>query len=254
MIKFFRHIRQTLIMENKTSKYFKYAIGEIILVVIGILIALQINNWNQTRQEKQQSLEICEGLKDETQRNISNLKIDINRLEGMLGADLEFLKMMGENYKDKEVRRLDSLVSYSISAPRLSLQQSVLNQSLNNNVWIKHISKDLKNRVYDFPRFIQDIKNREELIEQYVNEQFIPLISTQYSLRNMDAIFSPSMKEIGQSNFEIDSRKILGVLALENVLDNKYFLLNDVKRDYNSLLNSYESLLKALDDAIKNLK
>ena len=47
MIKFFRHIRQNLIMENKTGKYLKYAIGEIVLVVIGILIALQINNWNE---------------------------------------------------------------------------------------------------------------------------------------------------------------------------------------------------------------
>ena len=47
MIKFFRKIRQNLLMENKTGKYFKYAIGEIVLVVIGILIALQINTWNQ---------------------------------------------------------------------------------------------------------------------------------------------------------------------------------------------------------------
>ncbi|MGB5417519.1 DUF6090 family protein [Algibacter sp.] len=49
MIKFFRHIRQQLLSENKTGKYFKYAIGEIVLVVIGILIALQINNWNENR-------------------------------------------------------------------------------------------------------------------------------------------------------------------------------------------------------------
>ena len=53
MIKFFRKIRQNLIMENKTSKYLKYAIGEIILVVIGILIALQINNWNERKKEEQ---------------------------------------------------------------------------------------------------------------------------------------------------------------------------------------------------------
>ena len=51
MIKFFRHIRKSLLMENKTSKYFKYAIGEIILVVIGILIALQINNWNESKKQ-----------------------------------------------------------------------------------------------------------------------------------------------------------------------------------------------------------
>jgi|TARA_R110000737_G_C14509985_1_gene473452 hypothetical protein len=46
MIKFFRKIRQNLVSKGNTGKYLKYAIGEIILVVIGILIALSINNWN----------------------------------------------------------------------------------------------------------------------------------------------------------------------------------------------------------------
>jgi hypothetical protein len=50
MIKLFKKIRQNLLLENKTSKYFKYAIGEIVLVVIGILIALQINNWNENKK------------------------------------------------------------------------------------------------------------------------------------------------------------------------------------------------------------
>ena len=52
MIKFFRKIRYDLMEKNKTSKYFKYAIGEIVLVVIGILIALSINNWNEGRKDK----------------------------------------------------------------------------------------------------------------------------------------------------------------------------------------------------------
>ncbi|TYA57509.1 DUF6090 family protein [Formosa maritima] len=51
MIKLFRNIRQNLLNEGKTTKYFKYAIGEIILVMIGILLALQVNNWNQERNE-----------------------------------------------------------------------------------------------------------------------------------------------------------------------------------------------------------
>ena len=51
MIKFFRNIRQKLLNEGKTANYLKYAIGEIVLVVIGILIALQINNWNEQRKE-----------------------------------------------------------------------------------------------------------------------------------------------------------------------------------------------------------
>lgn len=52
MIKLFRNIRKNLLNEGKTSKYFKYAIGEIILVVIGILIALSINTWNEERKER----------------------------------------------------------------------------------------------------------------------------------------------------------------------------------------------------------
>ncbi|PTM01874.1 MAG: hypothetical protein DA407_15585 [Bacteroidetes bacterium] len=63
MIKFFRKIRQNLLMENKTSKYFKYAIGEIILVVIGILIALQINNWNEKSKLKIEEIKLLKEMR-----------------------------------------------------------------------------------------------------------------------------------------------------------------------------------------------
>ncbi|SFN69860.1 hypothetical protein SAMN04487989_102501 [Bizionia echini] len=62
MIKFFRKIRQKLLSEGKTGKYFKYAIGEIVLVVIGILIALQINNWNEKRKESKKEDQLIDVL------------------------------------------------------------------------------------------------------------------------------------------------------------------------------------------------
>ncbi|MEJ2585762.1 MAG: DUF6090 family protein, partial [Robiginitalea sp.] len=52
MLRFFRQIRQRLLTENRFSKYLLYAVGEILLVVIGILIALQIDNWNEDRKER----------------------------------------------------------------------------------------------------------------------------------------------------------------------------------------------------------
>ena len=69
MIKFFRKIRFTLMEQNKTSRYFKYAIGEIILVVIGILIALGINNWNNNRLNEQRNQELLVKLVNELNLN-----------------------------------------------------------------------------------------------------------------------------------------------------------------------------------------
>ncbi len=77
MIKFFRHMRESLLLENKTSKYFKYALGEIILVVIGILIALQINNWNEDKKIQNNITTSLNLLKDEIEINkmsISSVK------------------------------------------------------------------------------------------------------------------------------------------------------------------------------------
>ncbi len=66
MIKFFRKIRQNLLSEGKTGKYLKYAIGEIVLVVIGILIALQINNWNENRKAIQNEYRLVDKMIEQT--------------------------------------------------------------------------------------------------------------------------------------------------------------------------------------------
>ena len=76
MIKFFRKIRQNLIMENKTSKYFKYAIGDIVLVVIGILIALSINNWNEERKVQNRLLNIYSLIYNDFENDKLELKIN----------------------------------------------------------------------------------------------------------------------------------------------------------------------------------
>ena len=80
MIKFFRKIRQNMIMENKVSKYILYAIGEIVLVVIGILIALQLNNWNEWKKERVVEREILIDLVENLEINIRTIEFDIEYL------------------------------------------------------------------------------------------------------------------------------------------------------------------------------
>ena len=77
MINFFRNIRKKLAEENKPAKYLRYAIGEIFLVVVGILIALQINNWNQNRIEKKVEKRLLQELFVNLEYNEQSLKSDI---------------------------------------------------------------------------------------------------------------------------------------------------------------------------------
>lgn len=72
MIKFFRKIRQNMLKENRFGQYLLYALGEIVLVVIGILIALNINNWNQEQTNKRKSKELLTGMTKDLAQDIAN--------------------------------------------------------------------------------------------------------------------------------------------------------------------------------------
>jgi len=72
--------------ENKTRKYFKYAIGEIILVVVGILIALSINNWNEAQKEEALELDYLTGIKTDLESNINTAEYRISRILHKISA------------------------------------------------------------------------------------------------------------------------------------------------------------------------
>jgi hypothetical protein len=82
MIKFFRAIRQNSLMKNKTSTYVKYAIGEIALVMVGILLALQVSNWNQNRQKEALEIDLLKKLKE-----------DLTSMNGDVSADLKTMRL-----------------------------------------------------------------------------------------------------------------------------------------------------------------
>ena len=73
MLRFFRTIRRRLLDSGSLRKYFVYAIGEILLVVIGILIALQINNWNEGRKDKNKELQILQAIQSNLKEDAANL-------------------------------------------------------------------------------------------------------------------------------------------------------------------------------------
>ena len=169
MIKFFRKIRYNLMSENKTGKYFKYAIGEIVLVVIGILIALQINNWNSNRIEKESDSQLIGAL-------ITDLKLKNEELI----SDLEYGKSLIENTDNiiefwAKKKRIDTLnLKYSINSLGddrgfLNEKSSVLEGLTNSGLW-KRLPDSLIREIDDVYRFkLGAVKTSFEKTTEYAS-------------------------------------------------------------------------------------
>jgi hypothetical protein len=100
MLKIFRKIRQSLLTQNKFSKYLLYAIGEIVLVVIGILIALSINNWNSERINRKQEKEYLSRLVVDLEKDLDNLQSTFTRYQQKLIVGKIVVDQLGENNSD----------------------------------------------------------------------------------------------------------------------------------------------------------
>ena len=119
MIKFFRKIRQNLLSEGKTGKYLKYAIGEIILVVIGILIALQINTWNEERSDKNQERQLLSQMYKELEMDYSHLIEISDYSKEKLNATKLLINVIDQKitYYDSLNNAFSNAITYSSFTP-----------------------------------------------------------------------------------------------------------------------------------------
>jgi hypothetical protein len=167
MIKFFRKIRQKQIMENKTSKYFKYAIGEIVLVVIGILIALQINNWNTNKaNEKQAYNQLLE-----VQKEILNNIIEFDAKSNYYFEKLKNVRrVFSDTLTFEDYHNNRALSSIMTSDSPIVTQNEAFNKLVQNadNLPDKYkpLVTDLKN-LYNHSKFEDSYANLSILINQH---------------------------------------------------------------------------------------
>ena len=115
MIKLFRHLRKNHITENQTirknTNYFKYAVGEIGLVVIGILIAMQVNNWNENRKIRIWEDKFLNDLKRDLQSDKQQLD-DVIEFQTKKGTALEEIMVLIKNDNEISKPKIDALFSF----------------------------------------------------------------------------------------------------------------------------------------------
>ena len=174
MIPFFRKIRKQHADENQFLKYSRYAIGEIVLVVIGILIALQINNWNEAQKEIKKEQQILLNLREEFQQNINELQFDHKINEGCLNAVVALLNF--DESKDFETRTVDSLIGQMLNYATFDARLGVMNDIISSgNLELIRDSR-LKYALNQWTGELEDYK--EDVI-----------IRREYWIHNVPAIF-----------------------------------------------------------------
>jgi len=174
--------------ENKIGKYLKYAIGEIILVVIGILIALQINNWNQSKILKIEEVKSLESLQSEFKENLQ--KFDkIHALQ--VNKNDAITQILFSDVSKYSLSSLDSLylkANYNWTYnPSFGIYNSLINSGK-----IQLITSDtLKNRISQFKELVNDYLEDEIFImnfasqfsmEHFVNDESM-LVESKFGLR-----------------------------------------------------------------------
>lgn len=170
MIRFFRTLRQHLLGENRFSKYLLYAIGEIVLVVIGILIALQINNWNESRKEQKVLKEVLLNLKQDIEEDLVNLESLKKRLQERSGHAAMVLSALQDpgSLKDTSalvvaLTRSGWILNYT---PTFATYKEIMNSGKLSLIG----SEDLKKALADYLSQVEDNRRIEGAYETGLKE------------------------------------------------------------------------------------
>ncbi len=126
MLTLLRQIRKSLIQSGSARKYILYAIGEILLVMVGILLALQVNNWNEQRKDGRQYLKYINGLIEDVNADIDDLANNerANRVYAMAAKNLMHTYTSDQKFKDLELESPDGPVKEDTLRLLLSIQRS----------------------------------------------------------------------------------------------------------------------------------
>ncbi|MEO1032265.1 MAG: DUF6090 family protein [Bacteroidota bacterium] len=239
MIKFFRKIRQSLINENKMGRYFKYAIGEIILVVIGILIALQINNWNQKRLNRKKEISYLEEIKTSLESDTTRISEvpDFNVRKDSIVKN--FMRIFDAKLSNEE--RMEIVDSYSKPFTRYDSFKPKAT-TWNNFISAENINlitnKDLRTQLMEYYSFNYDgsVQERIKIMNRKViDENFHQFFTKEYTLKslNIDTEF-PTNTEF---KLHLNQQLLSDLFGIRFIMNLQNEFLNDTNERVETLID-----------------
>ncbi len=230
--------------KNKTGKYFKYAIGEITLVVVGILIALSINNWNEKQKDNNLEQIFLQKLK-------SNIQDDITLYKSATANNVEFTKhldsavIMLHNYKNHTTKDFQNHLQYLMFSSRFNTNKTAFNNLMSIGKMNIIQNDSITEKLFLYYREVLLIKeSMAEAIDTYNRNTFGPTI-LEFDYLNTDNLNA-------SSNFKTKSLEDYANYPLIiNSLNFKKFMFTVLLNDHKKQINNAESIIKLINSDLK---
>ena len=192
MVPFFRKIRKQLADDNQFLKYSRYAVGEIVLVVVGILIALQINTWNGHRLERQEEIRILKSVRNDLENTIKEFEF-LNQIRDLVLNSTKEIYTMA-NSGDFEGHTLDSLIGLTLYRPTFNNKLGAI-ELLFSSGKINMITNDsIREFLIAWPGSIDDMIEEEVYAVSVFQNNYYPVVARYLIIQNiLDLSFSSSM-------------------------------------------------------------
>ena len=248
MLRFFSKIRYKLAAENKTMKYMRYAIGEILLVVIGIFIAIQLNNWNEDRK----NLIVAKKQLQTLKQNISDDIKQIVNLDKEMDTLIFYSKILMEQFKTNSPINNSTpyYVFYLILEHHFSPNRSGLN-TITSEGLMTYIDEDIKNNILNYYELLEQINSREQISNSIIHNYLEPYLIDNYSeIFNKNNPF-PHFKEIYANDPRIpkplENKKLLSDKKLENLIGNRLYQSRKQKELYTQSLGLANKIITQIN-------
>ncbi|MCK0180640.1 hypothetical protein MWU50_15200 [Flavobacteriaceae bacterium S0862] len=189
MIKFFRKIRQNLLIENNTGKYFKYAIGEIVLVMIGILLALQVSNWNQERKDRISERKLL----DNIHRDFIQNKVSFDSLKAINYRGLNALEKMVALFPlNSDTLKYAAYKKYSSDIKLITYNpySSSVESAVNSNSLQLIQDENLQKYLVSWKDVLLDYQEDEKVYIDYLIDFYMPYFRDVQDLTGKDTVMN----------------------------------------------------------------
>lgn len=239
-----------MLSENKLGKYLKYAIGEIVLVVIGILIALQINSWNNNRVAVEKEQVILNSLKNNLVDSLKDLHKEYAITKSQHEDTLRLAELVGPN-ADFNIDEVDRLIASVVNPSTYDPSTGVMDEIINSGHLDLIKNEDLKNQISNWSRVYKDANEDVVFSINFFFNELTPYLNDKVNLINISVpeylLKKTNLRQPSKSSFKSDYKVLMSSLEFENLLSMHALNMTYVMYEYKNYQDYFETTIELLD-------